>query len=244
MKHLLFPKRALVFLSLIFFVFACPSAGNARIGWISDIHAGSEKKEKRTETNIVYPKKSAKNFKFYLKKMKKMGISTVVVTGDITHKGKKKYAKKLLAHSVKYGIRVLWVKGNHDGGSVMSALGSDDYYAVEMEEWKIIVLDTYPDSTPICKAVGCPDAGQLEWLRSQLETDKKVLVAMHHPAYDENGNLLPAYEEFEGIIENKADLVISGHLHREVSFVMNGIEHRTAKNFSNKDSKYYFLDVD
>jgi len=236
-------KNAPIFLSLIFFVFAQVPVGNAQIGWISDIHAGSEKKIQRTETNIVYPRKGTKNFKFYLKKMKRIGVNTVIVTGDITDKGKRKYAGKLLSHSQKYGIRVLWVKGNHDSDRIMSTLGSSNYYTVEMEEWKIIVLDTYPDNTPTCKSIGCPDPGQFEWLRSQLETDKKVLVAMHHPPYDSDGNALSAYSEFEDIIKDKVDLVLSGHLHHEMSLTMNGIEHRTADNFSGASESQYYLDV-
>ncbi len=229
---------------LIFSTLAIPAlSAKAEIGWISDIHAGSAKKIKRTSTGTgtIYPKKGTKNFKFYLKRLKKNGIDPVIVTGDITNKGKRNYAKKLLSHARKYAMQVIWVKGNHDSDKVMSALGASNYYAVEMEEWKIIVLNTTPEK--ICRNLGCLYADQLEWLQNQLETDKKILVAMHHPPYDASGNFNSNFGEFENIIKNKVDLVISGHLHTEMSLEINGIEHRTADAFSERNKPSYTLDV-
>ncbi len=238
-------KNVLIFLSLVLFVFVQVPIGNAQIGWISDIHAGSAKKIKRITngTGTIYPRKGTKNFKFYLKGLKRSGINTVIVTGDITNKGKRKYAKKMLSHARKYGIQVFWVKGNHDSDRIMSTLGSSSYYAVEMEKWKVIVLDTYSDPSRICSSIGCLDAEQLEWLRGQLETDKKILVAMHHPPYDIYGNFNSSYSEFEDIIKDKVDLVINGHLHTEMKLTINGIEHRTADAFSEKNKPSYILDV-
>lgn len=234
---------------LVLFLFLFPSVASAqKIGWITDIHAGKNKKREVSKTNILYPKKYDKYLSKVFKKMKKQGITQVVATGDNTNLGEKKYAKKIVKLAKKYKMSVLWVKGNHDKKSSMETLefsGSNYYKFKDYGNVRIIALNNtivYNDR------YGGLDDAQLGWLRRVLQTNKQVIVATHIPFLDGNGQFLPRYAEAEQIMKDSGNvqMVISGHYHAREEWEHNGIQYKVMTPLTKKSAMggYAMIDTD
>jgi 3',5'-cyclic AMP phosphodiesterase CpdA len=91
----------------------------------------------------------------------------------------------------------IWVMGNHDDNRAWQALGMPSekyYYSIEKGGWKIIVLF---DSVYNARTKGGIDEEQLAWLENELKTDKKVVIAQHHPLYDRYGDELVSGTNFD-----------------------------------------------
>ena len=144
---------------LLLVLFLVPNLCFAKLFWVSDLHLGSEKPKVTTET--IYPRKSYNWFLSFLKK----NVSSsdyVVVTGDITNRGKKKYYKKLKKLQKKYEI--IYVKGNHDKNF-------HKYFpvnqVVDTPDYRIITL--YSGGS---NGRGSLDESQLDFLRKNFIENK------------------------------------------------------------------------
>lgn len=174
-------------------------------GWITDTHIGSEKSRK-TETDTVYPKKALKYLKSYFKSHKG---SSVLITGDISHKGRKQDYAKLRKLANKYNINLILVRGNHD----LKGMG-ETYYSTIVDGYKIIVLDSnyiQPSGS------GGLSSDEMVFLKNELQTDLPVVVAMHHSVFHPlTGELMPEYREFSETAKG-VRYVLSGHIHKNLS---------------------------
>ena len=171
-------------------------------GWITDTHIGKEAKRK-TNVDTIYPRKALKFIKSYAKKHKG---ESLLITGDISHKGRKKDYSKLRKLADRYNISLILVRGNHDLKGM-----KETYYSTEADGCKIIVLDSNA-TQPTGSGGISPD--EMIWLKKELQTDLPVVVAMHHPVFHPiTGDLLPEYSEFVGVVSG-AKAVLSGHIHR------------------------------
>jgi predicted phosphodiesterase len=175
-----------------------------KAGIISDIHAGKLSKRK-SGSSIVYPRKAVQYFERAVKEMKLKGVELIIVLGDNTHNGGKKYYKQLRKIENKYGIKTLWVHGNH-------SYKDDDYlaprnYTYDKEGIRFIILDT-----SVCpkeqKNAGCLDQSQVDFLHFN-QTGNDVIL-QHIPP------LIPNTCEMRtDFIAEEGFRVFAGHFHKD-----------------------------
>jgi len=110
------------YIILLLFPFFC----SAHIGVISDLHAGSLKIRRNSNQSVVYPRLAVKYFDKALAQMNGK-VDFVVALGDITQRGEKKYYKQLKKVENKRGIKVIWIKGNHDDNDFKIMGGYEKY---------------------------------------------------------------------------------------------------------------------
>ncbi|MFZ2193127.1 MAG: metallophosphoesterase [Candidatus Moraniibacteriota bacterium] len=256
-KKLIFSIILLLFIALIFVylgdvvIFSKKDTG--KIGWITDIHAGTNKKrafirEKDGSENTLYPKKYKEYFPMVLKRIKREGIKTLIVTGDSTNLTEFHHAKELKKMGDESGIKIIWVRGNHDflpgrGKDTMSELGVTEYfYSYDTKIARIIVLDINFNGPLLSEE-------NLEWLKQKLqETNLPVILAMHTPIIDyDSGNFQEAYVKLGDIItsNDKVKFVISGHTHEDKKITKDGITYQTAWPLTQKGhmGSYYAIDI-
>jgi 3',5'-cyclic AMP phosphodiesterase CpdA len=203
-----------------------PVITKEKIAILADIHAASQKTRKMGDTkNIVYPNMYETVFPDTLKQLKNDGFSLIIGLGDNTNDSSEVHARKLKEMSDEQQMQILWAEGNHEksGSEVMSILGvQDKYYYVDRDDWRIVVLDTtdqLSEKDAVRDTVGGVSQEQLDWLEKALNTNKFVLIAMHHPIWEkEDINIIcPEYVPLENILEKHQNVryVFSGHWHTE-----------------------------
>ncbi|HPN54439.1 MAG TPA: metallophosphoesterase [Candidatus Moranbacteria bacterium] len=254
----------ILLISLFIFVLEFSYSQAFSLGIITDIHAGGSKDVERSEKNIMYPSRYCIN----LERIKKSGVDYILSLGDNTLNGKESEAKKAL--KCMKGYDVLWVKGNHDKEVAWQFFRTPNYYSKQIENWKIIVLDS--SKIDPSSSGGFRD-DQLEWLKKELnENDsndiENIFIAMHHNVFEkfalfpspgflnilfpqfsepiqlERINLV--YKKFIEIIEsnNKVRYVYSGHLHlNNRCLQMGNIEYCSVPSVSTMNYEGYFKEL-
>jgi len=209
-----------------------------RIGIVTDIHAGNMKEKIADGVITGYPRQHKKLFSQALDEMKAQGIDFVIALGDNTNEGKPMYADTLVEIAKEKQVDIIWVKGNHDRieTNVMRSFGVTGkyYYYVDKGDWRVIVLD----STEIDQTyVGGMKQAQLDWLKTALQTNKSVIIAMHHPIFSQSdpSQVQANYVQFKDILEKAGNVkyVLSGHWHTQsLSQTVNGITYKTIKSLT------------
>lgn len=222
-----------------------PSAVSAeRVGWLTDIHAGKKKKRQKSVANVLYPKKYKSYFSNVLAALRSAGISTVIITGDNTDNGGSKFAKALIKTSNKYGLRMVWVKGNHDKDKdkIMPRLGVwNTDYVTDAGDTKIVTLNNSQETVT---------SAQVDWLEEKLSSlDGPVIVAVHSPIINFlTGEPYPQFAELENVISTsgKVQYVLSGHIHAQYEQTYNGVVHRSGNPLTLKNhmGSYYIVETE
>lgn len=219
------------------------------IGWVSDIHAGGAKyRNSESDTgNIQEPKKYAESLNSVLNELKKKSVDTVISSGDNANEDNSKYAKEMQKIAKKYGVKMLWVKGNHDSDAVLKKLEIYDarYYYFDYENTRIIVLDntaTYSDF------YGGLTQEQIDWLKNVIVTDKNVIISMHIPIFSKSSEghiLLERYAEFENIVSSSGNvkLVLFGHYHENYEKELNGVTYKILQPMNKKGSNRFYATI-
>ncbi len=195
-----------------FSVIGAPTAKAFSLNVTTDIHAGSQKKRdmsKYTAGNIISPKKWDKYFKGFMSS----NADVYLTLGDNTNTGKDwkkaRDIRKLLDKKFQ-GKTVLFTYGNHDSDKGFRYLSSQKYYAFDKENWRIIVVNTEEGDAKISDT-------QLSWLKEQVKTDKKVLIAMHEPAFSiyDRTTVDARFQPFLDIVKANKNIkyVLGGHYH-------------------------------
>lgn len=138
-----------------------------RIAYLTDIHLG----EQYTIDNNV---DAERNWKCILDDVKKEKIMDIVFGGDIGEMT----SHDLFFDSLKsFSFKI--TLGNHDQSKEVAKhfpLSSTDqselYYKDEDDFFKYLFLDSSSD---------CLSVNQVEWMKRELETEKKVVLFIHHP---------------------------------------------------------------
>lgn len=203
-------------------------------GFISDIHAGREKKLRRDENDIVYPKRYKICLESEISSFKKEKIPFMIALGDSTNKNEEKYFNSLKDIAKKEKFEILWVKGNHDY-KIFQDLNGDSYYSADRNQWRIIVLDSTGDTRD---GDGRLTEEQITFLKEKMDTKKRIIVAMHHPIFFRTNPevILPQYREFYEIVRGKAEYVLFGHWHQAFSREIDGTKFIVQTALSEKDS--------
>jgi len=175
---------------------------------IADIHNGNGVR-KTSETNVLYPKHGNRYFKEALRRAKESRVDACIVLGDNAKLGKRKEAQKLAKTAKKSGVRVIWVKGNHDSIKSQRELYARTNYVVDFSGVRVIVLDS--NAINISSNGGVSAANRRFYQRA-LNTDKKIILAMHHPPFQKNIASHPWNHEYDWI-GDEPDYVVGGHYH-------------------------------
>ncbi len=192
------------------------------IAYVTDAHIGQKivlggKAESGKMHYLSEPEEHKDNLKLVLDDIAKRGITEVVFGGDIGTQ----YANEWLFNlMVKYGFKLRMVLGNHDTFSEVSkhyiSPSSDDElkYSYDEGPFKYIYLDSSSNSI---------SDNQLRWLQQELNTEKRVILFLHHPVLeidtplDRAGAALNARDKIrDALLQSKREIVIfCGHYHME-----------------------------
>ena len=199
---------------------------------LSDLHVGHKKCGRKFRTiidNICFLKQPAQNY-------------IIVITGDLADNANKKEHREEVAEGVeeleKKGYRVLVVPGNHDYGTGIS--GNIKYVRLFKERFfknpdirypKLDIIDEMAfiglDSTADelhwhdkLLAQGELGKEQLSRLKKILDDPalkalKKIVYLHHHPFDFKAGRQLKDSGALKKIIENRIDMLLFGHYHRD-----------------------------
>ncbi|WP_158820576.1 metallophosphoesterase [Granulicella sp. S156] len=192
------------------------------IAYVTDAHIGQKivLGEKAESGKMRYLRESEEhkdNLKLILDDIAKRGITEVVFGGDIGTKDGNEWFFNLIG---KYNFKLRMVLGNHDSFSEVSkhysSPNSDDElkYAYEEGSFKYIYLDSSSNSI---------SDHQFRWLQQEMNTEKKMILFLHHPVLeidtplDRAGAALNAREKIRAaLLEAKRETVIfCGHYHME-----------------------------
>ncbi|MCW3074682.1 MAG: hypothetical protein JWP69_1751 [Flaviaesturariibacter sp.] len=140
-----------------------------RIAFLTDIHLH----EAFPLGKKVTPEK---NLEVIMADLWKKGIQEIVFGGDIGESSAHPYFFQRINN---YPLKV--ILGNHDCFKTVSDYFNKSdkrdelYYQEEDEHFKYLFLDSSSDTI---------SDSQLEWLRVELETIKKVILFIHHPVIE------------------------------------------------------------
>jgi predicted phosphodiesterase len=230
-------------------------AETLKIGAISDIHASQQKM--RTDPseprNIVLPANFEKNLEAALQGTRDCDFTLIL--GDNSYNNTEKYIAKLRELTMDYPI--LWVKGNHDQAEIFKILSENNYYYIDKNNWRIIVLDnsTFVPEELKNTEEAFSDRGwigpeQLAWLKDSLQTEKQVLISMHVPIFQETDidSLRPEQAELEKIFREAGNVkhVVFGHFHiYDQTLKKDGIQYHFISSVSleNYEGHYAIIDL-
>ncbi len=159
-------------------------------------------------------------------------FDVVIHTGDVSEDGSTESyetARQILGDfAERHGVPCLYAVGNHDEQSAFAqVLGSGVknssgkvFYAAEVGDWRVIVLDTHRAGL----IGGELDEEQFAWLRRQLHTSAKAgtVIAMHHPCVEpgtdaQAGIALAEPQRFiAALAGSDVRAILFGHVHHQL----------------------------
>jgi hypothetical protein len=198
-----------------------------KVGFVTDIHAGN-KKSKEKGSGLIYPMHFRQNMISALDDMKYDDY--VISLGDNldVERGCQKYIAELKGMTKDFNF--LWTKGNHDKDACFPSLSPNGYYYyyLDVNDWRLIILDNtgwYTKDQKLAadspNSIGVIESAEMDWIRNALKTDRKVLIGIHVPLWDDNGNgnfsVRPDYVDFKKMLEDSGNVkyVLSGHYHND-----------------------------
>lgn len=168
----------------------------------------------------------------------------ILITGDVVW-DTMEHLPRIKHMFDELGVQLLTVPGNHDydrkiEGRERRALRDycrtfgKRYYAMELGNSLFIGLDNILYNNYFDYSLGI-DRTQMRWLRRTLRRvseDKRIIIAMHAPAYDaRKGIAIPYAQEIIDLVGDRELHLITGHGHRNNTFdiASNVVEHSVAQ---------------
>jgi Icc protein len=151
----------------------------------------------------------------------------VLVTGDLVHDPVSAAYLRFRGELNNLHVPTFCLSGNHDDPALMHAsLNQDNVHTdrlVEIEEWRIILLDTHLGSSQSGRLA----QDELDFLERSLKklSGKYVLVCLHHPPVIIGSPWMDAM-----MLENPEDLFAIVDRHPEVQAIIWGHIHQIFKN--------------
>ncbi|NER13687.1 metallophosphoesterase [Leptobacterium flavescens] len=144
-----------------------------KIAHITDIHL-------EEGFPLKYRIDAYRNLESVLQDALERNIDRIIIGGDL---GNTASNKAFFSTLKKYDEQAEIVLGNHDTYAGISMHYSHHlnqgkgklYYSYDERSFRFVFMDS---------SSGITDKEQMEWLRHQLDTDKKLLVFIHHPVLD------------------------------------------------------------
>lgn len=178
-----------------------------KIALITDLHA-------EEEFPVKYGADVWRNWEVILEDVQKRSINKIVFLGDI---GSKAAHKPFIDSLQKFDFRI--ILGNHDQFKEFTQnyqptliIGKKEWYwSEEDERFKFIFLDTSTDAI---------SQDQLDFLKVEIQSDKPILLFMHHPVLQTHTTPQLEYplsgaDEIKAILleHNQQVNIYCGHLH-------------------------------
>jgi 3',5'-cyclic-AMP phosphodiesterase len=216
------------------------------IAHVTDAHLGQKVLfgEEAALGKIAYgnePEEHKDNLKLVLEDLTKRGITEIIFGGDIGTTAANKWFFDLIG---KYPFKLRMVLGNHDSFSEVCRHYSSDlfddrsemFYAYEDGYNKHIYLDSSSNAI---------SNNQLLWLKQELNSEKNVLLFLHHPVLEINtpldkaGAALREREKLKNaLLDSKKEIVIfCGHYHMNDEVVHRNIRQLSTPAVSYQISK-------
>lgn len=220
------------------------------IGIISDIHAGSQDIRKNENVNnTIFPSHFEKNLRMALENMQDCDF--ILTLGDNLNNSSKKYTDQL--KQITSGYPMIWTKGNHEDDKTFKLFSPTNYYYVDKNNWRIIVLDNgnidHEREKEKADPRGYMEPEQIAWLRNVLETKKNILISMHVPIFSESNPdfIYPDQEDLVEIFENSKNVkyVLAGHHHmNNWHKQINGIDYYIIPALSLEDKEGHYVKLE
>lgn len=146
----------------------------------------------------------------------------LLLSGDLVHHGPVAAYERLLDTVSSLPGTRLWLPGNHDDVEEMRRVETaPQNRSIDAGPWRILLLDStsYPDG----RGSGALAAGELDWLREELEVSRErpVLLALHHNPVTtdslwQDAIMLSNADEFAALLESYPQVqgILCGHLHQ------------------------------
>lgn len=167
---------------------------------------------------------TCRNLEVVLHHLKNQNIDTIIIGGDIGESHTLELFFSKLTH-----YNLLTILGNHDSFDDVSKFwknkkseGTDQlFYSIDEEFYRLIFMDSSSEEIR---------NNQLRWMDKQLNTEKTIMLFVHHPvvAIDTPIDKMYALKNRETIISkfqkllNKV-IVFSGHYHMAEKIIFNNI---------------------
>ncbi len=202
------------------------------IAQITDLHIGVGKD--------IGAKDNEKRLKLVFQALRKIRPQPdlIIATGDLTETGSVEAYRKLKKMFASFPMKIWPVMGNHDNRENFTKVFSDAFfedgfmqYVLESDDSRVIISDTLEPG----KHGGGFCENRAAWLEKQLKenTDKPVLLAIHHPPLFTGIDWMTAHNDEAWVqllrqtVEphNHVKKIICGHIHRPIStqFMRTGI---------------------
>ncbi len=163
----------------------------------------------------------------------------LILTGDLADRGEPEAYRLLRELLSSLPFPSFLLPGNHDRRTPLREIFPDQpwsttaadgrlCYAVELDPFRLIVLDTLIEERP----EGRVGTAQLAWLEEQLEAgdDRPILLAMHHPPLAAGIPHMDRMACLDGpsllhLLRRHGNVarILCGHLHRPAHLFWNGI---------------------
>lgn len=156
----------------------------------------------------------------------------LVITGDLTERGKKDEYLILKPLLEKLDIPYLLIPGNHDSPAMLREVFHEHAYLQTNTPFIQYAIDTWPlrivalDTTVPMRSHGELCTARLDWLADTLAQapDRPTVILMHHPPFNtgitqmDDIGLLQGREAFVETIApyRNIERILCGHLHRSI----------------------------
>jgi 3',5'-cyclic AMP phosphodiesterase CpdA len=190
---------------------------------LSDLHLGRSPLEEQAAARLVAALVEAR-------------VDQVVVTGDVTHRGRREELDRFRALFRPLESRLTVVPGNHDrlGDDVSSHLMAGPRVQVQLADglWLVRLDSTGPHNRALLAAHGTLDAATMEAVAEAVAAaprDRLVVLALHHHLLSlpeetwperlsahlgwPNAQELPLGRALLARLAGRCDLVLHGHRH-------------------------------
>lgn len=106
------------------------------------------------------------------------------------------------------------------GDPLFAPQGGASYFAIELEDWLILGLDTaYYDPSTLFMAGALTDSDQLDFISGLNPKDKRVLVLSHHNGLVYDGTLnQPLWGQVCGALGKQPEVWYWGHVHNGIVY--------------------------
>ncbi|EKF86497.1 metallophosphoesterase [Methanobacterium formicicum] len=184
----------------------------ALIAHISDLHVGSLSFREELILNVI-------------DRINEMGVDATIVTGDLSDNGYYNELKQASEYLEQFKTPLLVVPGNHDsrhlGNICFEELIKDRYGTLKVKNhgFKVIGLDSSEPDLNFGKVGRSQQSFMEKAMKNASKEGLFKIIALHHhiipvPRTGRERNVLSdAGDILMSLIENKADLVLSGHKH-------------------------------
>ena len=175
----------------------------------------------------------------------------VLVTGDLAHKGELGAYETLRDTLRELDLPVHLMMGNHDSRAPFRQVFADQpeidggfvQFALDRPDFRLICLDSLNEGAGTHAGRLCET--RLAWLDREIAatpSDKKLVVACHHPPFDlgipnmDDIKLQDGDALYEVLSRRKPDQMLFGHIHRPISGNWRGIPFHIQRGFNHQVS--------